>query len=324
VAGERPNYSPETIDTCRHAIREWLAPLVLRRDFAAAADVWCALDGPVRGHRMAKAALEMPCWALEAERTGRPLAAVLGGTRREIPVGISLGIQASPDQLAEKAVAAHRQGYRRVKLKIMPGADLAWVQAAREALPDAVLSVDANAAYRLEDAEHLAELDRFRLAMIEQPLEGEDLRRHAELQRRLATPLCLDESITSAARAEDALALGSARIVNIKPGRVGGHGPARAVHDACARHGAPVWCGGMLESGIGRAHNVALASLENFSLPGDLSPSARYWSRDVVTPEWTMSPDGLVRVPLDRPGLGVNVDRNRLDDLTVRVEELDA
>jgi O-succinylbenzoate synthase len=158
--------------------------------------------------------------------------------------------------------------------------------------------------------------------MIEQPLDPEDLRRHAELQRRLETPLCLDESITSPARAEDAVALGSARIVNIKPGRVGGHGPAKAVHDICAGHGIPVWCGGMLESGIGRAHNVALASLPNFSLPGDLSPSARYWERDIVTPEWTMSPDGLVRVPFDRPGLGVTVDRDRVDNLTVRREEL--
>jgi O-succinylbenzoate synthase len=209
-----------------------------------------------------------------------------------------------------------------VKLKIMPGADLPWVAAVRAALPDAVISVDANAAYRLEDADHLAGLDQFALAMIEQPLETEDLRRHAELQRRLATPLCLDESITSAARAEDALALGSARIVNIKPGRVGGHASARAIHDVCARQGIPVWCGGMLESGIGRAHNVALASLDNFSLPGDLSPSARYWARDVVTPEWTMSPDGLVRVPLDRPGLGVTVDRDRVDDLTVQREAL--
>ena len=324
VAGERPNYSPETIDTCRHALTEWLAPLVLGRTFPGAADVGPVLDAPVRGHRMAKAALEMTCWALEAELAGRPLAAVLGGARREIPVGISLGIQATPAALAEKALAARAEGYRRVKLKIMPGADLAFVAAVREVLPDQVLSVDANAAYRADDAEHLAGLDRFRLAMIEQPLEPEDLRRHAELQRRLETPLCLDESITSPARAEDAVALGSARIVNIKPGRVGGHGPARGVHDVCAAHRIPVWCGGMLESGIGRAHNVALASLPNFSLPGDLSPSARYWDRDIVTPEWTMSPDGLVRVPFDRPGLGVTVDRDRVDDLTVRMEELAA
>ena len=324
VAGEHPNYSPETIDTCRHALKEWLAPLVLGHAFARAADIGPTLDAPVRGHRMAKAALEMTCWALEAEMAGQPLAAVLGGTRREIPVGISLGIQSNPAALVERALAARAEGYRRVKLKIMPGADVAFVAAVREALPDQVLSVDANAAYHPDDAEHLAELDRFRLAMIEQPLEPEDLRRHAELQRRLETPLCLDESITSPARAEDAVVMGSARIVNIKPGRVGGHGPAKGVHDVCAGHGIPVWCGGMLESGIGRAHNVALASLANFSLPGDLSPSARYWERDIVTPEWTMSPDGLVRVPFDRPGLGVTVDRDRVADLTVRTDELAA
>jgi O-succinylbenzoate synthase len=324
VAGERPNYSPETIDTCRHAIREWLAPLVLGHTFARAADVAPALDRPVRGHRMAKAALEMTCWALEAELAGKPLAEVLGGTRREIPVGISLGIQADPAALVQKALAARGEGYRRVKLKIMPGADVDYVAAVRDAMPDQVLSVDANAAYRPDDTAHLARLDPFRLAMIEQPFEPEDLRRHAELQRRLETPLCLDESITSAARAEDAMVLRSARIVNIKPGRVGGLWSARAVHDVCAAHGVPVWCGGMLESGIGRAHNVALASLPNFSLPGDLSPSARYWERDIVTPEWTMTADGLVRVPFDRPGLGVTVDRDRLDGLTVALEEMAA
>jgi O-succinylbenzoate synthase len=324
VAGERPNYSPETIDTARHALREWLGPLLLGRPLGHPTEAAPLFDGAVRGHRMAKAALEMALWALQAERTGRPLAAVLGGTRAQVPVGISLGIQPNPDALVEKATAAHREGYRRVKLKIMPGSDVPFVAAVRSALPGATLSVDANAAYRPGDADHLAQLDRFDLAMIEQPLEPEDLCRHAELQRRLRTPICLDESITSAARAEDAAALGSARIVNIKPGRVGGHGAARAVHDACALHGIPVWCGGMLESGIGRAHNVALASLPNFSLPGDLSPSARYWERDVVTPEWTMSSEGMVQVPLGRPGLGVTVDRDRLDDLTVRLEELGA
>jgi O-succinylbenzoate synthase len=322
VAGERPHYSPETIDTCRHAIREWLAPILVGGEFAGPEDVWAALDRPVRGHRMAKAALEMACWALAAERSGRSLAATLGGTRSAIAVGVSLGIQSSADALVERAVAAARDGYRRIKLKIMPGADVDRVAAVRHALPDATLSVDANAAYRLEDAGHLAGLDRFGLAMIEQPLETEDLRRHAELQRRLATPLCLDESITSADRAEDAVVLGSARIVNIKPGRVGGHTQARAVHDVCARHGVPVWCGGMLESGIGRAHNVALASLPNFRLPGDLSPSARYWQRDVVTPEWSMTTEGLVSVPMDRPGLGVTVDRDRVNDLTVKEETL--
>lgn len=325
VADDAPNYSPETIETCRLAIRCWLAPVVLHRPFATAAEVRAALEPGVRGHRMAKAAIEMPMWALEAEQRDLSLATLLGGARGEIPVGISLGIQPSPAALAAKAVAARNQGYRRVKLKIMPGADVEYVAAVRQTVgADLPLSVDANAAYAPADTDHLARLDAFGLVMIEQPFEPDDLRRHAELQRRLRTPICLDESITSPARAEDAVAWGSARIVNIKPGRVGGFLAAREIHDVCAAHGIPVWCGGMLESGIGRAHNVALASLPNFSLAGDLSPSARYWERDIVTPEWTMSADGLVSVPRSRVGLGVTVDRDRVDDLTTRVEEIDA
>jgi o-succinylbenzoate synthase len=322
VAGEAPNYSPETIDTARHAITTWLAPL-LRETLSGPGDAIARFDTHVRGNRMAKAALEMPLWTLAAEQRGESLSTLLGGTRDMIPVGISLGIQRTPDALAAKAVASAREGYRRIKIKIAPAADVAFVRAAREALgPAARLSVDANAAYTLNDADHLAELDAFNLAMIEQPLEPEDLRRHAELQRTLRTPLCLDESITSPARAEDALALGSARIINIKPGRVGGFTHAKAIHDVCAAGGIPVWCGGMLESGIGRACNVALASLPNFALPGDLSPSARYWERDIVSPPWTMSADGEVRVPRDRPGLGVTVDEGRVDDLTVWREDI--
>jgi len=323
VAGEAPNYSPETVDTCRHAIRTWLARLLLDAPLDDPADAAPRFDGPVRGHRMAKAALEMPLWALAAAREGRSLAARLGGTRTAIEVGISLGIQASPAALADKATGARTAGYRRIKVKIAPGADLAFVAAAREALGVTVpLSVDANAAYGPADAAHLARLDAFGLVMIEQPLEPEDLRHHAALQRGLKTSLCLDESITGVARAEDAIALGSARIVNIKPGRVGGLASARAVHDCCAAAGVPVWCGGMLESGIGRAYNVALAALPNFTLPGDLSPSARYWDRDIVRPEWTMSADGLVAVPHDRPGIGVTVDVDRIDDLTTWQEDL--
>jgi O-succinylbenzoate synthase len=322
VAGEAPNYSPETVDTCRHAIRTWLASLLLDVPLDAPAAAAARLDRHVRGHRMAKAALEMPVWALHAVRGGQSLAQALGGVRAAIEVGISLGIQADPAALAAKVTAARSTGYRRIKLKIAPGADLEFVRAAREAVgPDMALSVDANAAYDLRDAAHLARLDPFRLVMIEQPLEPEDLRRHAELQRQLATPLCLDESITSAARADDAIALGSGRIVNIKPGRVGGLASALAVHDRCAAAGLPVWCGGMLESGIGRSYNVALASLPNFRLPGDLSPSARYWERDIVQPEWTMSADGMVTVPIDRPGIGVTADVDRIDNLTRWREE---
>jgi O-succinylbenzoate synthase len=210
-------------------------------------------------------------------------------------------------------------------VKIQPGADVEYVGAVRAALgPDVHLMADANSAYILADAAHLAQLDQFELIMIEQPLGRDDLVRHATLQRQLATPICLDESITSVDRAEDMIALGSGRIVNIKPGRVGGFTPSKAIHDLCQLHDVPVWCGGMLESGVGRAHNIALASLPNFRLPGDLSPSARYWERDIVLPEWTMDDEGMVRVPLDRPGIGVQVDLDRVDDLTVRREELRA
>jgi O-succinylbenzoate synthase len=208
-------------------------------------------------------------------------------------------------------------------VKIAPGVDVAYVRAVREALgPDVEIMADANSAYTLADAPTLRQLDEFDLIMIEQPLADDDLVRHAELQKRLRTPICLDESITSLDRAEDMITLGSGRIINIKPGRVGGFAASLAIHDLCQAHRIPVWCGGMLESGIGRAHNVALASLPNFMLPGDLSPSARYWERDIVTPEWTMDADGMVRVPRDQPGLGVTVDLDRVDNLTVKREEV--
>jgi O-succinylbenzoate synthase len=239
-----------------------------------------------------------------------------------------LGIQATPAALAAKAAAALERGYRKVKLKIEPGADLAYLTAVRAALgPAAPLMADANNAYSLDVPGHresLEALDGFGLLMIEQPLAWDDLLRHAELQKRLRTPICLDESITSVERAVDMIALGSGRIVNIKPGRVGGFRQAIAIHDLCRANGIPVWCGGLLESGIGRAHNVALASLPGFTIPGDLSPSERYWDRDVVIPEWTMDREGWMAVPRDRPGLGVEIDRDRLDALTVRRVELEA
>ncbi|HEU4566277.1 MAG TPA: o-succinylbenzoate synthase, partial [Gemmatimonadaceae bacterium] len=323
VAGEMPNYSAETIDTAWHAIREWIAPRVLGARFAGPEAVHAVLAPGIRGHEMAKAAVEMACWGLAATLEGVPLARRLGGTRERIATGISLGIQPTPEMLVERARAALAAGYSKIKLKIMPGADVAFVRAVREALGPAVhLMADANSAYTLAEAAHLAELDALDLMMIEQPLAPDDLVRHAALQRRLATPICLDESITSVERAEDMIALGSGRIVNIKPGRVGGYAASRAIHDVCAAAGVPVWCGGMLESGVGRAYNVALASLPNFSLPGDLSPSARYWERDIVEPEWTMDAEGMVRVPLDRPGIGVTVDVGRVDALTVRCEVL--
>jgi len=325
VAGETPNYSPETIDTAWHAIREWIAPRVLGHAFDGPEQVFARLEQDVRGHRMAKAAVEMGMWGLAATRAGRSLARLIGGTRAEIPVGISLGIQQSPEPLVDKARAALEQGYHKVKIKITPGSDVAFVTAVREALgPDAPLMADANNAYTMADADTLVRLDPLHLIMIEQPLAWDDVVRHAELQRRLATPICLDESITGLDKAQDMVALGSGRIINIKPGRVGGFAASKAIHDYCAAHGVPVWCGGMLESGVGRAYNVALASLPNFTLPGDVSPSARYWHQDIVTPEWTMSARGMVRVPREQPGIGVTVNVDRVDDLTVRREHLTA
>jgi len=319
VAGEHPNYSPETIDTAWYAIEQWVAPRVLGARFDGPESVHSALERDFRGHQMAKAAVEMGCWALAATTEGVPLAQRLGGTRASVATGISLGIQKTPEALVERAKAALAQGYRKIKLKIAPGMDIAFVRAVRQALgPEVHLMADANSAYRLEDADHLSKLDEFRLIMVEQPLGNDDLVRHAQLQKRLKTPICLDESITSIDRAEDMIALGSGRIVNIKPGRVGGYAVSRGIHNVCQQHGLPVWCGGMLESGIGRAYNVALASLPNFSLPGDLSPSARYWERDLVTPEWTMDADGMVIVPRSRPGIGITVDLDRVDALTVR------
>ncbi len=322
TAAERPNYSPETIETAWLAIARWAAPRVLGREFAEPQQVHPALERDFRGHNMAKAAVEMGVWALAAAREGVSLASLLGGVQQKVATGISLGIQPDPATLAERAQTAVAEGYRKIKCKIEPGADIEYIAAVREALgPDEPVTADANSAYTLDDADRLARLDAFKLMMIEQPLGADDLVRHAALQRRLQTPICLDESITGLDRAEDMLALGSGKIINIKASRVGGLAPAKAIHDLCAARDVPVWCGGMLESGVGRAYNVALASLPNFTIPGDVSPSARYWERDVVVPEWTME-DGMVTVPHDRPGLGVAVDRDRVDDLTVREHAL--
>lgn len=339
VAQELPTYAPETVDTAWLATAEWLAPRVLGTPFAAPAELHAVLAHGVRGHQMARAGIEMGAWALAATRDGVALAALLArhsviarerGTapRATVATGIALGAQATATALAERARAAHAAGYARIKVKIAPEHDVAPVAAVRAALgPDARIMADANSSYSLDQPAHVAALealDSFALTMIEQPLAHDDLRRHAMLQRRLATPLCLDESITSVRSVEDMLALGSGRVVNLKAGRVGGLREAVAIHDLCGTSGVALWCGGMLESGIGRAYNVALASLPGFTEPGDLSPSARYWARDVVTPEWTMDHTGQVRVPLDRTGIGVEVDVDRIDDLTTRTLALRA
>lgn len=319
VATELPTYTYETIDGAWIAIRDWVAPRVLGVEFKDPREIHPVLEKNFRGHNMSKAAVEMGCWGLTAARQGLPLSKLVNGTRAKIPTGISIGIQASPDALAEKAKTAAKEGYRKLKLKIKPGMDVEFVKAVRAALPDAPLMADANNAYTLDDSATLAKLDRFGLIMLEQPLDWQDFVRHAELQKRLKTPICLDESISNVDRAQDMLTLKAGRIINIKPGRVGGFRQAIAIHDLCQQYGIPVWCGGMLESGIGRAYNVALASLPNFSLPGDVSPSARYWQTDIVTPEWTMDREGMVTVPT-AVGIGVGVDADRIDNLAVRRE----
>ena len=325
VVDDAPNYSYETLDTAWPTIVRFLAPRLLGRAVEAPGEVHDILSRDVRGHNMAKAALEMGSWAIAATKAGLPLARMLGGTRERIATGISLGIQKDEATLIARASDALAAGYKKVKIKISPGRDIEWIAAVRTAVGDAAhLMADANNAYTLDDMERLALLDDFGLMMIEQPLASDDIVRHATLQKRLRTPLCLDESITSLERAQDMVTLGAGRIINIKPGRVGGFTQSLAIHDFCTESGVPVWCGGMLESGIGRAYNVALASLPNFTLPGDLSPSARYWTRDIIEPEWTMDADGMVDVPLHSPGIGVTVDRERVDALTVRSEDVRA
>lgn len=330
VAEATPSYAPDTVDTCWLAIAEWLAPRLMAVGMTQATEAAALLEVGIRGHRMARAALEMGVWVLEAEQRHVPLAHLLAerstvrssGPRPHVETGIAIGMQEHPQALVERAREALALGYCRIKMKVAPGRDVAYVRAVREALgADAPLSVDANCGYTLGNPAHdeaLRALDAYGLTMIEQPLAHDDLLRHATLQQHLATPICMDESIVSAATAEDMLALGSGRMVNLKPARVGGFAESLAIHDICARAHVPVWCGGMLESGIGRACNVALASLPGFTAPGDLSPSARYWERDIVSPEWTMDERGRVRVPLDQPGLGVTVDTDYVDALTVR------
>ncbi|MCP3961686.1 MAG: o-succinylbenzoate synthase [bacterium] len=318
VALPDPGYSHETTGTAAEAIREEIAPRVLGRRFDGADDLHELLSPAFPDQPMARAAVEMGAWGLAAERRGISLARLLGGERARIEAGVALGIQPDIETLVAKVRGAVDAGYRRIKFKIRPGDDLEPLTAARETVGDGFqISADANSAYTLDDADELAALDDVGLTMIEQPLGHDDLEGHAALQRRIATPICLDETITGRDRAEQMLAARAGRIVNLKPGRVGGLTEALAIHRLCHDRNVPLWCGGMLESGVGRAYNVALASLPGFTLPGDLSPSARYWHRDVAAPEWTMDEQGTVAVPFDTPGIGVEVDRDRIDDLTV-------
>jgi O-succinylbenzoate synthase len=318
VAGAEPLYSSEYADGAHQVIRDHLLPRLAGVADLSAARVAPALAG-VMGHAMAKAALELAVLDAELREHGMPLASYLGAIRDEVPAGVSVGIAGSIPELLDTVGGYLADGYPRIKLKIQPGWDVEPVRAVRERFGDVLLQVDANAAYTLADAPRLAGLDPFDLLLIEQPLPEDDVRGHAALAGRLRTPICLDESITSARAAADAIALGACSIVNIKAGRVGGFLEARRVHDVCAASGVPVWCGGMLETGVGRAANLALAALPGFTLPGDTSASARYWRRELVTEPFVLEPPGVVRVP-SGPGLGVTVDQDFLEEITVSVE----
>jgi len=322
VAEIDPYYSAETTVTAWHIIKDFLAPPVLGRAFDHPRDVFGAL-ARVRGHNMAKAAVEMAIWDLAARQQRVPLARLLGGTRAEIPSGVSIGIQDSLEQLVEKIAKELAAGYQRIKIKVKPGWDVDVAGAVRARFGGIPLMVDANAAYTLEDADRLAGFDRFDLLMIEQPLDYDDIRDHAALQARLRTAICLDESIHSIRAAEEALDQGACRIINIKPGRVGGHAQSIRLHDLCAARGIPVWHGGMLESGIGRAHNVHLASLPNFSLPGDIAASRRYFVPDLIEPGIEVNATGTVAVPTGA-GIGVQVDWDRVNRATVETYEVRA
>jgi o-succinylbenzoate synthase len=320
VAGERPFYSPETTDTAWITIRDFLWPMINRKEMATAGEAW-RLMAAVRGHNMAKAALEAAIWDAEAKQKGIPLWKLLGGTREEIASGVSIGIKETVDELAAAVRKELAAGYQRVKIKIKPGKELPQVKRLREEFPGIKLMVDANSAYRMEDWPVLKELENFYLMMIEQPLGWDDLYSHVELQKKLATPICLDECIHTEEQARAAILLGACKIMNIKLGRVGGYTVARRIHDLCEQSGLPVWCGGMLESGIGRAHNIALSTLPNFTLPGDVTASKRYWDEDIIEPEVTVSGQGTIRVPTG-PGIGFEVRRDRIEKLTVRKERL--
>jgi O-succinylbenzoate synthase len=320
VAGEHPYFSDETIDTAWLITERELGPSLLDADIERGGS--CPnIFRQVRGHRMAKAALENAVWDLEAQVERISLAELLGGTRSVVPCGVSIGIQPSQSQLMEKIATELAAGYQRIKLKCKPGWDTAIFEAVRNRWPDITLSCDANSAYRMRDLDHIASWDEFNLLMIEQPLWYDDFYFHSMLQKRLKTDICLDESIRNRRDALAAIDMESCRIINIKVGRVGGFSEGIAVHNAAAERGIPVWCGGMLETGIGRSHNIALSSLPNFSLPGDVSASSRYWSQDIIEPPVTVSPKGEIVVPT-AVGRGFEVQRDRIEALTVRRETL--
>src|SRR5580698_2236172 len=322
VADGAPFYSSEWIDSAWLTLQHWLAPAVLGKVIDHPAES-ARLMARVRGHRMAKAAVENALWDAAARQQQQPLWKLLGGSLREIPCGVSIGIQDSVEQLLEKIERELAAGYLRIKVKVKPGWDVNVLECIRSRWPEIVLSCDANSAYTLDQIEHLRKFDQFNLLMIEQPLWDDDIYNHSRLQPLLRTSICLDESIHHARDAAQAIEIGACRIINIKAGRVGGFTQAKRVHDVCASHNIPVWCGGMLESGIGRAHNIALSTLQNFRLPGDVSASKRYWKEDLIDPEVEVTPRGTIVIRHD-PGTGYRVREDLIEKLTVRKETLRA
>jgi O-succinylbenzoate synthase len=318
VAGENPSYSPETTDTAWLIIREHIWRLLKGKTFGAASEVWSMLEW-VRGHNMAKGAVEAAVWDAEAKLRGVSLAQLIGGTRTQIASGVSIGVKASLEELVCAVKVELEAGYQRIKIKIKPGYDLEPVRVLRREFPGIKLMVDANSAYTLADVSLLKQLDDFYLMMIEQPLGWDDFYGHVELQNKLITPICLDECIHTVEQAEAAIRLGACKIINIKLGRVGGFTQAKRIHDLCEKANIPVWCGGMLESGIGRAHNIALSTLANFTLPGDVTASKRYWSEDIIEPDVSVSKQGTIQVPAGL-GIGFAPRVDLIEKLTVRKE----
>jgi o-succinylbenzoate synthase len=316
TAGETPAYNAETTDTAWHVLSDFIVPNLIGKSIFTASDV-PALLSQIRGHEMAKSGVENALWDAEAQLRGLPLYKHLGGTTDEIASGVSLGIRENPEALVKRVEEELRSGYQRIKLKIKPGKDSDFVAAVRKEFPKIRLSVDANSAYTLDDAAHLQCLDEFDLLMMEQPLSWDDIHAHSKLQAQIKTAICLDECIYNTRHALTAIELKSCRIINIKLGRVSGHTEARLMQNACRIHGVPVWCGGMLESGVGRAHNIAMSTLPGFSLPGDVSASQRYWSEDIIEPAVEVTPKGTIQVP-NTPGLGYVVKRELVERLTVR------
>ena len=323
TAGENPFYNEEWTESAWRIVRDYAAPRLIGQAFESANDIWPRIQH-IRGHYMARGGVETAVWDLEARRHGVPLWQEIGaGARPEIPCGVSIGVQDTIDQLLGKIDTELKAGYQRIKMKIKPGWDVEAVGEVRRAFPDILLMADANSAYTLADTAHLRKLDEFNLMMIEQPLSHDDIIDHATLQKSLNTPICLDECIRTPRHAEQAIQLNACRIINIKLGRVGGFRNAKRVHDICQGAGIPVWCGGMLEAGIGRAHNIALATLPNFTLPGDVSASKRYWKRDIISPEVNTTAQGTIAIR-DEVGLGYDLDMDWIRETTVREETVAA